>query len=190
VSGQPEHDSVARLTVFAALEEPLPRRIRVPRLSLDDPDFAEKFNLTTRIDNAIQQASELLRAEIAPDLRAVLEQLADTQAREVVLMASRERAARIAGRLEQQRDKQRARVHAAEAERDEALARIDFVRYEIDSWNSRDHHLRRAVREALGDPTWNGDGPIPRGRPRPKVAAAPEPGEPDLSNKPLGEIDV
>jgi hypothetical protein len=56
-------------------------------------------------------------------------------------------------------------------ERDDALDRIDYVRHAIDGWNSRNHALWREVRDALGDPTWTGGGPISRGKPRPKPAA-------------------
>ena len=60
-------------------------------------------------------------------------------------------------------------VEQLRRERDDALDRIDYVRHEIEGWNSRDHHLWRAVREALGDPTWTGDPrPMPTGKPRPK----------------------
>lgn len=52
-----------------------------------------------------------------------------------------------------------------------ALDRIDYVRHEVNSWNSRNQYEKRAIREALGDPTWAGGGPIPRGKPRPKPAA-------------------
>lgn len=56
-------------------------------------------------------------------------------------------------------------------ERDDALDRIDYVRHEVNGWNSRDQRLKRLIREALGDPTWSGDGPMPEGKPRPKQTA-------------------
>lgn len=52
-----------------------------------------------------------------------------------------------------------------------ALDRINYVRHEVNSWNSRNQYEKRAIREALGDPIWTGGGPILRGKPRPKPAA-------------------
>lgn len=59
-------------------------------------------------------------------------------------------------------------LRAVLAELQDALDRIDYVRHEVNGWNSRDQHLKTAVRKALGDPTWLGDGPMPDGKPRPK----------------------
>jgi hypothetical protein len=63
----------------------------------------------------------------------------------------------------------REEFEALRRERDDALDRIDYVRHEISGWNSRDDHLRRSIGKALGDPTWLGEGPIPEGKPRPRI---------------------
>lgn len=64
---------------------------------------------------------------------------------------------------------ERREFEALRRERDDALDRIDYVRHEVNGWNSRDQHLKTAIRKALGDPTWAGDGPMPEGKPRPIV---------------------
>ena len=63
----------------------------------------------------------------------------------------------------------REEFEALRRERDDALDRIDYVRHAVNGWNSRDQHLKTAIRKALGDPAWAGDGPMPESKPRPIV---------------------
>lgn len=143
--GVDANQAAERLAKLAAMDEPLQRRFNVPRLSIDDPDFGEKFKLASIVDDTIQQACELLRADIAPDLRAVLTDR-DTAVRQRdyavdanrVLIDSAKRADRRAEVAQFVLDQCRARIATLESELTALTEPTEYGRPGV-QW-SVDHH--------------------------------------------------